>query len=124
MAPRQRRASDQQERLRGGVRLVDVTFRYGAETRPVLDEPLAGIEPGELVAIAGPSGSGKSTIMRLLLGFEEPEQGSVLYDDHAAELARRRAPCAASSAWCSRTASCVPGTIHENLARRGHAHRA
>jgi ATP-binding cassette subfamily C protein len=32
------------------------------------------------VGIVGPSGSGKSTIVRLLLGFEEPESGSITYD--------------------------------------------
>ena len=32
-----------------------------------------------ITAIAGESGSGKSTLARLLLGFEEPTQGEVLY---------------------------------------------
>ena len=36
--------------------------------------------PGEFVAIVGPSGSGKSTIVRILLGFEVPASGQVLYD--------------------------------------------
>jgi len=30
--------------------------------------------------VVGKSGCGKSTLMRLLLGFEDPQQGSVLYD--------------------------------------------
>ncbi|MEQ8190465.1 MAG: ATP-binding cassette domain-containing protein, partial [Candidatus Eremiobacterota bacterium] len=38
------------------------------------------VKPGEFVAFVGPSGAGKSTIMRLLLGFETPEQGSIYYD--------------------------------------------
>ena len=38
------------------------------------------IEPGDYVAIVGKSGCGKSTLMRLLLGFETPETGSVSYD--------------------------------------------
>jgi ATP-binding cassette subfamily C protein len=36
--------------------------------------------PGEFVAIVGPSGAGKSTVLRLLLGFERPETGTISYD--------------------------------------------
>ena len=32
------------------------------------------------MAIVGPSGCGKSTLMRILLGFESPQKGSVFYD--------------------------------------------
>ncbi len=35
--------------------------------------------PGEFVAIVGPSGAGKSSLVRLLLGFETPGKGSILY---------------------------------------------
>lgn len=38
------------------------------------------IEPGAFVAFVGTSGSGKSTTLRLLLGFETPESGSIFYD--------------------------------------------
>ncbi len=38
------------------------------------------VRPGEFVAIVGASGSGKSTILRLLLGFETPDTGTVTYD--------------------------------------------
>ncbi|MGH7043349.1 MAG: ATP-binding cassette domain-containing protein, partial [Acetobacteraceae bacterium] len=66
-------------RLAGGIELSGVTFAYG-DTPPVLDEVSFTIHPGEFVAIAGPSGSGKSTILRLLLGFEEPGRGDILFD--------------------------------------------
>mgnify|MGYP002035122628 CR=1 FL=1 len=44
------------------------------------------VAPGSFTAIVGPSGSGKSTLLRLLLGFERPESGQVLYDGQ--DLAR------------------------------------
>ena len=38
------------------------------------------VKPGEYVAIVGKTGCGKSTLMRILLGFEKPEKGSVRFD--------------------------------------------
>ena len=38
------------------------------------------VAPGEFVAVVGPSGAGKSTLIRLLLGFDAPTTGAVLYD--------------------------------------------
>ncbi|MEV3983479.1 NHLP bacteriocin export ABC transporter permease/ATPase subunit [Nonomuraea sp. NPDC049758] len=66
--------------LSGRVSLSRVSFRYGEDGPAVLTDIDLSIEPGEFVAIVGPTGSGKSTILRLLLGFEQPDVGSVLYD--------------------------------------------
>ena len=35
------------------------------------------LEPGERIAFLGPNGSGKSTLMRLIMGLEEPDEGSI-----------------------------------------------
>jgi len=69
--------------LAGGIELNSVSFRYDEDQPLVLKDVSLKINPGEMVAFIGPSGSGKSTIMRVLLGFEEPEAGSVYYDDNA-----------------------------------------
>jgi phospholipid/cholesterol/gamma-HCH transport system ATP-binding protein len=60
------------------IELNNVTFGY--DTREVLKNISLRINDSESVAIMGPSGSGKSTILRLLLGLETPQSGSVLID--------------------------------------------
>ena len=64
----------------GALEVRDVAFRYEGAAAAALDGVSLRAEPGELVAIVGPSGGGKSTLLRLLLGFEQPSRGAVLYD--------------------------------------------
>jgi NHLM bacteriocin system ABC transporter ATP-binding protein len=66
--------------LSGRIDVARATFRYSSGSRPVLDDVSLQIEPSSFVAFVGPSGSGKSTLLRLLLGFETPESGDILYD--------------------------------------------
>jgi NHLM bacteriocin system ABC transporter ATP-binding protein len=69
--------------LSGEIEFSGVVFRYIDGGPKVLDDVTFRIAPGELVAIVGPSGSGKSSLLRLLLGFERPESGSIFYDGKA-----------------------------------------
>ena len=66
--------------LLGEVEVKNLTFAYEGATTNVIKDVSFKINPGENVAIVGPSGSGKSTLVRLLLGFEEPKKGAVLFD--------------------------------------------
>jgi len=66
--------------LEGDIEMNSVYFRYGEDQPLVLKNLSFKINQGEMIAFVGTSGSGKSTIMRLLLGFEEPEAGSIYYD--------------------------------------------
>ena len=68
--------------LTGALALNHVSFRYPSQEKgaKVVDNVSLQVRPGEFVAIVGPSGSGKSTLMRLLLGFEAPDSGTVTYD--------------------------------------------
>ncbi|CAO3438046.1 NHLP bacteriocin export ABC transporter permease/ATPase subunit [Azospirillum doebereinerae] len=71
--------------LAGAVSLSRVAFRYAPDAPRVLHDLSLSIDAGEFVAIVGASGSGKSTVLRLLLGFERPDQGEVFFDGRAAE---------------------------------------
>ena len=67
-------------RLAGDIEIAHVHFRHQPEGPLTLTDVSLRIRPGEFVALVGPSGSGKSTLMRLLLGFERPESGTIYYD--------------------------------------------
>ena len=67
-------------KLAGQLKLEGVCFRYRQDSRLILENITLEAKAGEFIALVGPSGSGKSTIIRLLLGFETPEAGTVSYD--------------------------------------------
>ena len=66
--------------LTGKIEMNHVSFRYDENTPYIFKDLSLNIKPGEYVAIVGRTGCGKSTLVRLLLGFEQPEKGSVFYD--------------------------------------------
>jgi NHLM bacteriocin system ABC transporter ATP-binding protein len=67
--------------LRGGVGIRNAVFRYGDGLPAILNGVTIDVRSGEYVAIVGRTGCGKSTLLSMLLGLEQPESGSVLYDD-------------------------------------------
>ena len=77
-------AADKQpvDRVTGHIEMSHVSFRYEENTPYVLNDLSLDIKAGEYVAIVGRTGCGKSTLVRLLLGFEKPEQGGIFYDRH------------------------------------------
>jgi len=57
------------------VELVGVTKRYGAVA--AVDAIDLEVHPGEFLSLLGPSGCGKTTTLRLIAGFERPDEGEV-----------------------------------------------
>ncbi|MFI1206682.1 NHLP bacteriocin export ABC transporter permease/ATPase subunit [Streptomyces sp. NPDC020802] len=78
--PEVRVASTRPAELSGAIEAKKLSFRYTDDGPLVLDDVSFAIRPGEFVAVVGPSGCGKSTLLRLLIGFDRPVSGSVLYD--------------------------------------------
>jgi ATP-binding cassette subfamily B protein len=59
------------------IKIEGLTFRYNQLSDPVLQDINLEIPAGKMTAIVGTSGSGKTTLVKLLLGFYEPEAGSI-----------------------------------------------
>jgi spermidine/putrescine transport system ATP-binding protein len=60
------------------VELRAVSRRIGGHT--VLDRVDLTVARGEFFSLLGPSGCGKTTSLRLVAGFDEPDEGAVLVD--------------------------------------------
>jgi putative spermidine/putrescine transport system ATP-binding protein len=57
------------------VRFVNVSRRFGSVR--AVDGVTLDIAEGEFFAMLGPSGSGKTTCLRLIAGFEQPDEGHI-----------------------------------------------
>ncbi len=102
------------DRLDGRVEFANVAYRYGEDDPLVLDGLSFRVEPGEMVALVGASGAGKSTIMRLLLGFDTPEQGSILVDGTPLDKLDKRA-LRSSLGVVLQNAQLLAGSVLENI---------
>ncbi len=67
--------------IRGGIEFRDLTFRYHADSEPVLRGINLSIAAGQTVAFVGRTGSGKSTLVNLIPRILEAPRGTVYIDD-------------------------------------------
>lgn len=61
------------------VTLKNLTKVYGSNT--VVDHINLTVADGTLTSILGPSGCGKTTTLRMIAGFEVPQEGDILFDN-------------------------------------------
>ncbi|WP_394565338.1 peptidase domain-containing ABC transporter [Bradyrhizobium sp. 31Argb] len=77
----------------GKIEFENVSFRYGSEGAPALDDVSFSIAPGSIFGIVGRSGSGKTTLTRLISGMYPVQQGLLRvdgYDSRELDLAHLR----------------------------------
>ena len=75
------------EKVKKGVRLDHISKIYqdpktGKDFYAVKDTSLT-IQPGSFVTLMGPSGCGKTTTLRMIAGFESPDEGEIYLGDEA-----------------------------------------
>ena len=100
--------------LSGAIDVNHLSFRYDEETPWVLNDLSLHIHPGEYVGVVGRSGCGKSTLLRLLLGFETPQFGNILYDDY--ELSEvDKSSLRRQIGTCLQSGSLFPGDVFSNI---------
>ena len=72
-------------KVKKGVRLVNISKIYqDVKTKKefkAVDSINLTIEPGEFVTLLGPSGCGKTTTLRMIAGFESPDEGEIYLGD-------------------------------------------
>ena len=61
------------------LEIIEASKRFGAVA--AVDRVSLSIERGEFFALLGPSGCGKTTLLRLIAGFETPDQGRIVIDN-------------------------------------------
>jgi ATP-binding cassette subfamily B protein RaxB len=99
----------------GCLKLENISFRYAPTEPPVLDNVSLEFPAGACVAIVGPSGSGKSTLVKLILGIEKAQQGTIKLDGVSIEEVNRQV-------WRERFGTVMQddtllaGSINENIA--------
>lgn len=62
-----------------GIGLYDVSFKYDTSKYNVINHLTLHIEQNQRVVIMGDIGSGKSTILKLMMKYYEPQEGTLYY---------------------------------------------
>lgn len=100
--------------VKGKIEFKNISFAYPSGIK-IFDNLSISIEPGQTVGVVGSTGSGKTTLIKLLLRFYDPVNGSILLDglytkDLKLRLLRQ------AFGLVSQDVFLFKGTIRENIA--------
>ncbi|NJK38401.1 MAG: ABC transporter ATP-binding protein [Oscillatoriales cyanobacterium RM2_1_1] len=59
------------------LQLKGISKQFSGNPRPAVDNISLQLGPGDILGLLGPSGCGKTTLLRIIAGFEYPQQGIV-----------------------------------------------
>jgi ATP-binding cassette subfamily B protein len=99
----------------GRVNYENVTFAYPDTNEAVLDGVSFDVEAGQLVGLVGPTGSGKTTLIKLLVRFYDPDDGTISLDNHDFQELRLE-NLRDSIGYVSQDPFLFDGTVRENIA--------
>lgn len=71
---------------------MGVNKRFHPDSRPVINDLSLTVYRGEVLALLGPSGCGKTTTLRIMAGFERPEDGFVMINQQVVAAPKRWVP--------------------------------
>jgi len=79
------------------IAVENITFAY--DDQPVLRDVSMSVAEGGFLGLIGPNGSGKTTLMKIMLGLQSPDSGSVelLVNPRNAFVKVRNSPTSPSS---------------------------
>ena len=99
----------------GNIDIRGLKFRYDEDMPYLFNNLNLRIHAGDYVAFVGPSGCGKSTLVRLMLGFEQAEAGSIFYDEHNLDDINKPSLRRYCISICLQDGQLVEGTIRDNI---------
>jgi ATP-binding cassette, subfamily C, bacterial LapB len=100
--------------LSGAIEVRGLSFRYPGSPQALFDNLDLTVRAGEMVGIVGDNGAGKTSLINLLLGFMEPDAGTITFDGHPLATLSRTA-LRSQFALVPQEGVLIDGTLLDNL---------